>query len=144
MVKHAFSSSAASHASDSRICISSLLFKTAQKINQLACCCQHGNKDKLLAVATEGCSGNTILRVSVLFLIYFSSIRNNYTDPYFIRHCRLSIFYNYCVASQVLASASLERYLFAVTAQCQAPFSQDTISHHYCSTAQHGDSLPLN
>lgn len=66
LVKHAFSSSAVSHASDSRICITSLIFKTAQKINQLAWSCQHGNKDKQLAVATEGCSGNTILRVSVL------------------------------------------------------------------------------
>lgn len=68
LVKHAFSSS---HASDSRICISSLIFKTAQKINQLAWCCQHGNKDKLLAVTTEECSGNTILEVSVLFFDIF-------------------------------------------------------------------------
>lgn len=66
LVQHAFSSSAVSHASDSRICISALIFKTAQKINQRAWCCQHGNKDKLLAVATEGCSGNAMLSVSVL------------------------------------------------------------------------------
>lgn len=54
LVKHAFSSSAVSHASDSRKGISPLILKTAQKINQLAWCCQHGNKDTLLAVATEG------------------------------------------------------------------------------------------
>jgi len=45
----------------------SLILKIAQKINQTALCHQDGNKDKLLAVANEGCSGNTILRASVLF-----------------------------------------------------------------------------
>lgn len=48
-----------------RYALSSLIFKAAWKINQLAWCCQHVSKDKLLAVATQVCSGNTILRVSV-------------------------------------------------------------------------------
>lgn len=48
-----------------RYALSSLIFKAAWKINQLAWCCQHVSEDKLLAVATRVCSGNTILRVSV-------------------------------------------------------------------------------